>query len=52
MSTNADAKLPADEPSGIAEVLDQMFTYDPASAADDWDARQDWQDFWRVNYAK
>jgi iron(III) transport system substrate-binding protein len=52
MSTNADAKLPADEPSGVAQVLDQMFPYDPASAADDWEARQDWQDLWRVSYRK
>ena len=52
MSTNAEAKLPADEPSGIAEVVDEMFAYDPATAGDDWDARQDWQDLWRVSYAK
>ncbi|WP_424463383.1 ABC transporter substrate-binding protein [Paradevosia shaoguanensis] len=52
MSTNQDVKLPADEPSGIGAALDQMFTYNAATAADDWDARQDWQDFWRVNYKK
>ena len=52
MSTNLDAKLPADEPSGIAAVIERMFPYDPASAANDWDARQDWQDLWRVSYAK
>lgn len=52
MSTNQDVKLPADEPSGIGAALDQMFTYDTASAADDWDARQDWQDFWRINYKR
>ena len=52
MSTNADAKLPADEPSGIAALVGEMFPYDPATAGDDWDARQDWQDLWRVSYAK
>ena len=52
MSTNSDVKLPADEPSGIGKVLDQIFVYDSAGAAADWDARQDWQDFWRVNYKK
>ncbi|HRO10173.1 ABC transporter substrate-binding protein [Amaricoccus sp.] len=52
MSTNADAKLPDDEPSGIAGVVEQMFPYDPSSAAEDWDARQDWQDLWRVSYVK
>lgn len=52
MSTNSDVKLPADEPSGIGAVLDQVFGYDMATSLDDWDARQDWQDFWRVNYKK
>ena len=52
ISTNKDARLPADEPSGIGRVVDQMFPYDASSAGDDWDARQDWQDFWRVNYKK
>lgn len=52
MSTNIDAKLPADEPSGIGKVVDQIFPYTAASAVEDWDARQDWQDFWRVNYQK
>lgn len=52
MSTNSDNALPADEPSGIGKLTGQMFTYDPASAAEDWDARQDWQDFWRVSYRK
>jgi iron(III) transport system substrate-binding protein len=52
MSTNSDNVLPADEPSGIAKVLDQIFPYDAASAVDDWDSRQDWQDLWRVSYQK
>lgn len=52
MSTNSDAKLPDDEPSGIGKVLDQIFPYDSATANGDWDARQDWQDLWRVNYKK
>ncbi|WP_378947928.1 ABC transporter substrate-binding protein [Mesorhizobium sp. ANAO-SY3R2] len=52
MSTNTDAKLPDDEPSGIGKVLDQIFPYDSATAQSDWDARQDWQDLWRVNYKK
>ena len=52
MSTNTDAKLPDDEPSGIGKVLDQIFPYDSEAAQSDWDARQDWQDLWRVNYQK
>ena len=52
MSSNSEVGLPEDEPSGVADVIGQMFPYDPASAADDWDARQDWQDLWRVSYVK
>jgi iron(III) transport system substrate-binding protein len=52
MSTNSDVKLPADEPSGIAALIDQMLPYDATSAGDDWDARQDWQDLWRISYRK
>jgi iron(III) transport system substrate-binding protein len=52
LPTNADIGLPADEPSGIGKVLDKLEQYDATTALDDWDARQDWQDFWRVNYKK
>ncbi len=33
-------------------VLDQLAPYDSATGLDDWDTRQDWQDLWRLNYAK
>jgi iron(III) transport system substrate-binding protein len=52
MSTNKTIGLPADEPSGIGNVLDQLAPYDSATGLDDWDTRQDWQDLWRLNYAK
>ena len=52
MSTNSDVGLPADEPSGIGAVLDQVLDYDMATSLADWDARQDWQDLWRLNYSK
>jgi iron(III) transport system substrate-binding protein len=52
VSTNATLALPADEASGLAAHLDEMMTFDSATIADDFDRRQDWQDFWRVNYAK
>lgn len=52
LSTNTDVGLPASEPSGIGKVLDQLFPYNSSSAAADWDARQDWQDLWTVNYKK
>jgi iron(III) transport system substrate-binding protein len=52
LPTNPDIGLPADEPSGIGKVLDKLEQYDATTALEDWDARQDWQDFWRVNYKK
>ncbi|EHS49175.1 ABC transporter substrate-binding protein [Rhizobium sp. PDO1-076] len=52
MSTNSDVKLPANEPSGIGSALDQVLPYSMATALEDWDAREDWQDFWRMNYQK
>tara|TARA_R110002020_G_scaffold29655_15_gene93640 strand:+ start:196 stop:1308 length:1113 start_codon:yes stop_codon:yes gene_type:complete len=52
ISTNADVGIPADEPSGLARHLDALFPYDATTGLDDWDARQDWQDFWTVNYSK
>jgi iron(III) transport system substrate-binding protein len=52
MSTNSDVGLPDDEPSGIGKAREKLFPYDISTALDDWDARQDWQDLWRVNYTK
>jgi iron(III) transport system substrate-binding protein len=52
LPTHPDIKLPADEPSGVGSVLDRVYQFDSTTALDDWDARQDWQDFWRVNYKK
>ncbi|MBY2996890.1 ABC transporter substrate-binding protein [Rhizobium leguminosarum] len=52
MSTNKDVSLPADEPSGIGAALDQLLPYQMATSLDDWDARETWQDFWRMNYQK
>ncbi|MFS8049230.1 ABC transporter substrate-binding protein [Rhizobium sp. BR 314] len=52
MSTNKDVRLPADEPSGIGKVLDQLLPYAMTTSLDDWDTRETWQDFWRMNYKK
>lgn len=49
-SANTQVDLPADEPSGIGAVWDRLLTYEMASATDDYETRQDWQDFWRVHY--
>lgn len=52
LSSNRTIGLPDDEPSGIADYLSQVLAYDPASGESDWEARQDWQDFWRLNYRR
>ncbi len=52
ISTNREVSLPADEPSGIGAVLNQVFPYQMATSLADWDEREVWQDFWRVNYRK
>lgn len=52
LPTNVDIKMPQDEPSGIMEVADRLFPYDAATGLDDFDRREEWQDFWRVNYSK
>lgn len=52
LPTNSAIGLPAGEPSGIGRILDRLQQYDASTALADWDTRQDWQDFWRVNYKK
>lgn len=52
MSTNVNAVLPEDEPSGIGAVMDKVFAFSADTAADDLDARQDWQDIWRQSYTR
>lgn len=50
--TNSTIRMPATEPSGLMAHVDHIFGYDAATALDDWDARQDWQDFWRIHYSR
>ena len=52
LSSNRTVGLPADEPSGIGKHLETLLNYDPATGLEDWDSRQDWQDFWRVHYKR
>jgi iron(III) transport system substrate-binding protein len=52
ISTNSDVPIPEDEPSGIAGHLDRVMGFSMATAHDDFDARQDWQDFWRIHYSR
>ncbi|WP_457580891.1 ABC transporter substrate-binding protein [Ensifer canadensis] len=52
LPTNTDIKMPADEPSGLMTVADRLFAYNSSTGLDDFDRREEWQDFWRVNYSK
>lgn len=52
ISTNQSVALPKNEPSGIGAYRNQLFDYDMATSLDDWDRREDWQDFWRMNYKR
>ncbi|MEQ8446030.1 MAG: ABC transporter substrate-binding protein [Pelagibacterium sp.] len=52
ISTNSDIALPSDEPSGISDHFDDLMTFSMATAEADFDARQDWQDFWRLHYSR
>ncbi len=51
-SANTEVSLPDDEPSGIGAAWGQLLTYDLSTAVEDYDTRQDWQDFWRLNYQR
>lgn len=52
LSTNRAVPVPADEPSGVDAVRDRLFGYVAATAVQDWDTRQDWQDLWTVSYRR
>ncbi len=52
ISANMSVPMPDDEPSGVGAVMDRLFNFRPATAADDLDMRQDWQDVWRLAYSR
>jgi len=52
ISTNPDVKMPADEPAGVVAAMSQLYQYDIKSGLDDFDTREEWQDFWRLSYKK
>jgi len=52
LPTGTDIKMPDDEPSGLMKVSTKLQAYDSSTGLDDFDRREEWQDFWRVNYAK
>ena len=40
------------EPSGVGALSNRLTPHNAATGAKDLDARQDWQDLWRVNYKR
>ncbi len=52
LPTNTDIRMPADEPSGLMKVADKLLDYDSSTGLNDFDRREEWQDFWRVNFSK
>ena len=52
MSGNTAVPTHPDEPSGIIAFADRLTPHVAATGGDDFDARQDWQDFWRVHYTR
>ncbi|WP_419195841.1 ABC transporter substrate-binding protein [Ensifer adhaerens] len=52
ISGNRTIALPADEASGVSKHLDELMVFDAATAGDDLDKRETWQDLWRINYRK
>lgn len=46
--TNTTHAAPKGEPSGVMDHMDRMWFYVAATAGDDWNTRQDWQDFWSL----
>ncbi|MFS8049229.1 ABC transporter substrate-binding protein [Rhizobium sp. BR 314] len=52
LPTNIEIKMPEDEPSGLMKVAEKLEAYDSSTGLDDFNRREEWQDFWRVNYSK
>jgi iron(III) transport system substrate-binding protein len=52
VSGNTDVPRHAKEPSGVGALADRLTPHDAATGGDDFDKRQDWQDFWRVHYKR
>jgi len=52
LPTSTAIKMPDDEPSGLMRVSTKLQAYDSSTGLDDFDRREEWQDFWRMNYTK
>ncbi len=52
VSGNNDVPKHPEELSGVAALANQLTPHVAATGGDDFDKRQDWQDFWRVHYKR
>lgn len=50
--TNSTISMPENEPSGLMKVASKLLKYHSDTGLQDYDTRQDWQDFWRIHYSK
>ena len=49
LSTNPQAKMPADEPSGIEKLKDQLYVNNSKTTPDDFKKLQYWRDLWTTS---
>jgi iron(III) transport system substrate-binding protein len=52
VSGNTDVPKHPKEASGVGALADRLTPHNAATGGDDFDKRQDWQDFWRVHYKR
>lgn len=52
VSGNSAVPANPDEPSGVGALASRLTPHDASTGGDDFDARQDWQDLWRVHYTR
>ncbi|TNF19062.1 MAG: ABC transporter substrate-binding protein [Rhodobacteraceae bacterium] len=52
MSGNSAVPAHPDEISGVVDYADRLTPHIAATGAEDFDKRQDWQDFWRIHYKR
>ncbi len=52
VSGNSVVPQHPDEASGVSAFSDRLTPHNAATGNDDFDKRQDWQDFWRLSYKR
>jgi iron(III) transport system substrate-binding protein len=52
VSGNTDVPKHPKEASGVGALADRLTPHNAATGGDDFDKRQDWQDFWRIHYKR